>query len=123
MSLVIAGHEFPLREELPKGGRFLVLFRKMRQNANDPTPLYDMAELLIEGDEATDGTSLEDAVCEVDIDELDRAIGAAMREHAGRPTQRSSDSSDGPPTTPTTSRVVSFSRGTVETVPAESSTG
>lgn len=40
-------------------------------------------------------------------------------EETGRPTVRSSDSSDGPPSTPDTVTVVSFSRGTVEQKPVE----
>jgi hypothetical protein len=50
---------------------------------------------------------------------LNDLVAGAVEEEAGRPTGRSSDSSDGPPTTPATQTVVSFSRGTVETRPVE----
>jgi hypothetical protein len=41
-------------------------------------------------------------------------IGGILAEAGDRPTERSSGSPDGPPTTEGTSTVVSFSRGTVE---------
>ncbi|WP_101791032.1 hypothetical protein [Nonomuraea indica] len=41
-------------------------------------------------------------------------VSGAVEEEAGRPTGRSSDSSDGPPTAPDSVTVVSFKRGTVE---------
>lgn len=43
-------------------------------------------------------------------------LGGLMSEGSGRPTQRPSDSSDGPTTGAATATVVSFSRGTVEQV-------
>lgn len=45
-------------------------------------------------------------------------LGDLTGDKVGRPTSRSSDSSDGPPPGQATPRVVSFSRGTVEQVPA-----
>ena len=45
-------------------------------------------------------------------------IGDMAGERVDRPTDRSSDSSDGPPPTPDSAKVVSFSRATVEQVPA-----
>jgi hypothetical protein len=57
------------------------------------------------------------------ITELSEACGDLIREYAGRPTLRPSESADGSPPTGDISRVVSFSRGTVETVPASSPDG
>lgn len=51
-----------------------------------------------------------------DGENLMKIIGDLASEDSDRPTSRSSDSSDGPPSTPATSTVVSFSRGTVEQV-------
>lgn len=44
-------------------------------------------------------------------------IGDMAGEQVERPTVRSSDSSDGPPPTPDSAKVVSFSRATVEPAP------
>jgi hypothetical protein len=49
----------------------------------------------------------------------DLVAGAVEEQSGGRPTGRSSDSSDGPPTDQGTQTVVSFSRATVETKPTE----
>ncbi|SFK92711.1 hypothetical protein SAMN05216275_14170 [Streptosporangium canum] len=49
-------------------------------------------------------------------------IGDLIQDFSARPTSRPSDSSDGPPSTEGTARVVSLSRGTVEEVPAETVT-
>lgn len=54
-----------------------------------------------------------------DAEVLIAIIGDLAGEASGRPTSRSSDSSDGPPTGQDTQTVVSFSRGTVETKPVE----
>lgn len=50
---------------------------------------------------------------------LMQIVGDMIGDLAERPTSRPSSSPDGPPTTEGTAKVVSLSRGTVETVPAE----
>jgi hypothetical protein len=57
-----------------------------------------------------------------DEETLMAIIGDLLTAFAERPTSRPSDSSDGPPTEPGTSTVVSFSRGTVTTGPAPTTT-
>ncbi|NUW45541.1 hypothetical protein [Nonomuraea rhodomycinica] len=54
-----------------------------------------------------------------DGETLMNILGDLASEEADRPTDRSSDSSDGPPNAAGTARVVSFSRGTVAEVPSE----
>jgi hypothetical protein len=58
-----------------------------------------------------------DAAVLVEI--LGDLVAGAVEEEAGRPTGRSSDSSDGPQSIPDTQTVVSFSRATVEQTPVE----
>lgn len=122
-TLDIAGHSFPLREEPPGSGRFMLFSVALRDR--DLAGVYDFLEVIAAEPTASDGTSLRDAVGEVEtLQEIDHAIGEALKNyHADPPTKRSADSAAGPPTTAGTSRVVSFARGTVEEVPAESSTG
>lgn len=50
---------------------------------------------------------------------LQGVMADATEAAAARPSGRPSDSSDGPPSTPATARVVSFKQGTVETKPVE----
>lgn len=64
-----------------------------------------------------------DKVNVVDLDELSEECGRLIREYAGRPTSRLSDSPPGSSPTGETSRVVSFSRGTVEEAPTSSPDG
>ncbi|MFI7449538.1 hypothetical protein ACIBQX_18725 [Nonomuraea sp. NPDC049714] len=53
------------------------------------------------------------------VEILGDMVAGAVEEETGRPTVRSSDSSDGPPPAPATQTVVSFSKHTVETQPVE----
>lgn len=53
------------------------------------------------------------------VEILGDLAGEQVEDETGRPTPRPSDSSDGPPPGPATARVVSFSRGIVETRPVE----
>lgn len=53
------------------------------------------------------------------IEVLGDLAAEQVKDETGRPTGRSSDSSDGPPNAPDTQTVVSFSRATVETRPVE----
>lgn len=123
MSVLTLGEvDFPLRDELPKGGRFLVLSKKMSSKAANQqmTALYDFVSIWIEGTVGTkqDGTEVDfdDALAELEIPEIQAAIAEAVKQFTKRPTTRSSASADGSLPMTGTSKVVSLGKGTVRLV-------
>lgn len=79
--------------------------------------------VVVDEDQETLRDLLADRVDPPTFEELNEAIGGAMLEYAGRPTQRPSRSSRGPEPTGGTSKVVSLSQGTVEVVETSSPAG
>lgn len=127
-TITLAGREFTLRDEPPKQGRLMVLARtEARGSAAEKMAAYlDLLEAMLTDD--VDRAEFEDAICDMDAEEIGEAIEEAAKGYKVDPSsarrERSSGSSDGSQTDSPTSRVVSLSRGTVEVeeMPA-SSTG
>lgn len=124
--LTLGAAAFPLRDELPKGGRFLVLSKRMQSASPDKqmSALYDFITMWLASTtgEGPDGpVEFDDALSEMEIDEIQKSVAVAVRQFSKRPTRRSSASADGSQSTTGTSKVVSFGKGTVSTE-AESQT-
>jgi hypothetical protein len=93
----------------------IVMSRRLRDAKNDGEKLpvlWDMLDALVDPD--VDRSELESAVMACEIDEVDTAIGEAVRSYAPDPTSAggtpSPGSSGGSPTGERTSRVVSLSQ-------------
>ena len=120
--LTLGDASFPLAEELPKGGRFLVLTKRMQSKSADErlAALYDFITMWLDGrvgtNTAGDEVDFDDALAELEIDEIQAALASAVKSAAKRPTTRSSASADGSLTTSGTSKVVSLGKGTVKLV-------
>lgn len=126
--VILNGQSFPLREEPPKHGRIMQLMRveKRGTDGDKATAYLDFLEAMLAED--VDQDAFEDAIVEMDSDEIAAALKEAAESYKVDPTsagpESSSPSGGGSPTGKPTSKVVNFSKGTVEVQPMpESSTG
>jgi hypothetical protein len=115
--VVLNGQAFPLRDEPPKGGRLMLLARAEKRGEQEAMVAYlDFLEAMLHPDH--DVRAFEDAVGSMDFKEVGDALRQAAETYNADPTSAgrtsSSPSGDGPPTGARTSRVVSFSKGTVQ---------
>jgi hypothetical protein len=118
MSVIKLGDvEFPLKSTPPKGGYLVVLMKRLSSGGphRQMAALYDMIETMVE-----DSTGLDDAISQMELEDLEAALADAVRSLSDLPTERPSPSAPGSQPTVTTSKVVSLSRGTVR---VESLTG
>ncbi len=112
------GVTFPLRPDPPKHGRIMQLMRveKRGSDADKATAFLDFLEAMLADD--ADLQAFEDAIVEMDSDEIAEALKQAAESYKVDPTSAgpvsSSPSGGGSPTGAPTSRVVSLERGTVE---------
>lgn len=94
----------------------LMRVEKRGTEADKATAFLDFLEAMLADD--ADHRAFEDAICEMDSDEIATALKQAAESYKVDPTSAgrvsSSPSGGGSPTGERTSRVVSFSRGTVE---------
>ena len=111
MILKLGEREFALKPTPPKGGAVMVLSKRLHSGSEQAkaAALYDFIAGLCE---SADG--LDEALVDLDLDEIQAAISEAMKTYTEVPTVASSPSPAGSPPTAPTSKVVSFSRGTVE---------
>ena len=116
--ILLNGKPFLLRPEAPKHGRIMQLMRveKRGDEADKVTAFLDFLESML--DESVDAGEFDAAICEMDADEIAEALKKAAESYQADPTsagqESSSPSGGGSPTGAPTSRVVSFSKGTVE---------
>ncbi|TVQ65059.1 MAG: hypothetical protein EA379_00465 [Phycisphaerales bacterium] len=123
MSLVVRGERFETRETLP-GWQLLRLASDMRSEdaMRQMAGMHDFILALLAPHERP---RFERFMADADapLEEVEQVVGALMAEYSDRPTERPSGSPAGPPSTGPRSRVVSFSRGTVETAETSSTAG
>lgn len=116
--VVLNGQSFPLRPEPPKHGRIMQLMRveKRGTDGDKATAFLDFLEAMLADD--VDQNAFEDAIVEMDADEIAEALKQAAESYKVDPTSAgqvsSSPSGGGSPTGRPTSKVVNFSKGTVE---------
>jgi hypothetical protein len=115
--VVLNGRPFPLRDEPPKGGRLMLLARAEKRGERDAMAAYlDFLESMLHPDH--DERAFEEAVGSMGFGDIKKALEDAAETFKADPTSAgrtsSSPSGDGPPTGARTSRVVSFSKGTVQ---------
>lgn len=126
--VILNGVAFPLRPDPPKHGRIMQLMRveKRGTDGDKATAFLDFLEAMLADD--VDHVAFEDAICEMDSDEIAEALKQAAESYKVDPTsagqESSSRSGGGSPTGTPMSKVVNFSKGTVEVqrTPPESST-
>lgn len=121
-TLRLLGREFTCRDSIAPG-RMMKLAKGMQ--ATHPmdmyAAMYDFATALVVEEERS---KLDKALDDLeDMSDFNTAIGEAMKEIAGRPTEAASSSQGGQPTTERTSRVVSLSQGTAQTATEPSRPG
>ena len=124
----IGGRDFPLADQPPTEGRLMVVARAERRGPKHSMVAYlDLLESML-GDH--DEAEFEDAIVSLDADAIRDVLLQAAEMFkvdpslGGRTSSSDSDSGPQPPAEPPTSKVVSFSRGTVEVTPMRrSSTG
>jgi len=123
VSLAVRGERFETRETLP-GWQLLRLASDMRSDdaMRQMAGMYDFILAMLRPDERARFERFM-AAADVPMEEVEQIVSALMAEHSDRPTERPSGSPAGPRSTGQRSRVVSFSRGTVETAPASSTDG
>jgi hypothetical protein len=114
------GQRFELRPEPPKEGMLMVVARAEKRGGNYAAAAYlDLLESLLSDHDADE---FERAVAQMDGDAIGEALEAAAKTYnvdPSLPAQRSSTpSSSGQPTGGPTSKVVSFSKGTVQVAEA-----
>jgi hypothetical protein len=126
--VTLNGSPFELKPDPPKFGRILQMMRveKRGTEVDRATAYLDFLDAMLADD--VDRSEFEAAICEMDADEIGAALKEAAETYRADPTSAGRTSSrlsaGGPSTGAATSRVVSFSKGTVETVPEPvSSTG
>jgi hypothetical protein len=113
VSLTLGSHTFELKPDPPKGGRVMVLTKRLSSgSASDQMGAYYdfIASLVVNAD------GLDEALCDMELEDIQTQVAEAMKAYTDLPTVRPSPSPAGPPPTATTSKVVSLSRGTVKTV-------
>jgi hypothetical protein len=112
--IVLNGNEFPLRQEPPKSGVFLPVAaaEKSGDALKAMSLYYKLIRRLV--DESVDTEDLDDALSEMDIEEVNAALTEATKTYTQDPTSpvqnTSGRSSGGSQTGERTSRVVSFSQ-------------
>lgn len=114
--ILLNGKPFPLRNDPPKVGRLLVLARAEKRGQQTQMAAYlDFIESMLA---EHDPEEFEAAICEMDEKDIQAALEQAAESFKADPTSAgqasSSPSGPGSSTGAPTSRVVSFSRGTVE---------
>lgn len=115
--VTLNGQPFPLRDEPPKAGRLMLLARAEKRGEKDAMAAYlDLLESLLHPDH--DPAAFEAAVAEMEFDQIGEALRLAAESYSVDPTsagqQSSPHSAGGQPTGGPTSKVVNFSKGTVE---------
>lgn len=123
--ITLNGVTFPLKDEPPKAGRMMLVARAEKRGERDGMAAYlDFLESMLADDHDPD--EFEACVAEMTYEELADALTVAAESYKVDPSsagqESSTRSSDGSPAGKRTSRVVSFSKGTVEQEP-QSSTG
>lgn len=112
------GQTFELKPEPPKMGRIMQMMRVEKRGSDvDRASAYlDFLDAMLADD--VDRVAFEDAICEMDAAEIGEALKEAAESYRQDPTSAgptsSSPSGGGSSTGERTSRVVSFSKGTVE---------
>lgn len=116
--ILLNGKPFPLRPEPPKHGRIMQLMRveKRGDEADKVAAFLDFLESMLADD--VDPAEFDAAICQMDADEISSALKEAAESYRVDPTSAGQTSSPpsggGSSTGEATSRVVSFSKGTVE---------
>lgn len=110
---VINGEQFPCRDELSAWG--LMKLAKAVTSGDDMQALAGMYDLLQGVVLPTEWQRFDTflSAASPSAEDLNQAIGALMTSYSDRPTEQSSPSQAGPPSTGRGRRVVSLSRGTV----------
>jgi hypothetical protein len=111
--VVLNGQEFELRPEPPKAGRLMVIARAEKRGDSALMAAYlDFLESMLA--EGHDTEAFEQAISEMDFDEIKSALENAAKSYQADPTSAGRESSPhsggGQPTGERTSRVVSFSQ-------------
>jgi hypothetical protein len=113
VSLTLGSQSFDLKPEPPKGGRVMVLSKRLSSGSKSDqmAAYYDfIAGLVVNAD------GLDEALCDMELEDIQESVAEALQSYTALPTVRPSPSPAGPPPTATISKVVSLSRGTVRTV-------
>lgn len=113
-ALVIASEQFAVRDRVDEWA--LMKLAKSQQGGDTMRALAGMYDFINAIVMPAERERLDEFLSngELEPGALSEAIGALVAEMAGRPTERSSSSSDGGPLTKPKSKVVSFSQGTVQ---------
>lgn len=124
-SLRVRDRAWPCRDQINFWlvAKASVLERKGAHDAEMLPLLYELAMNVVEADHRENLDAYLGSLDDLTRTEVGEAITRAMGEMSGSlPKGSPTPSSDGPssPATPSSSRVVSFSRGTVEEVPIDS---